>query len=547
MNNGKICISVCAETAAELIEQIKRAEDLADVIEIRFDCLSESELNCFDLDKLNLVLNKIFNEQQFKKPLLTTFRSKEQGGNRNLSNKERENFWNMGFDSCWADMEEDIVEDSFYWLFQPVICSHHDFNNVSDNLNLIYERLKAVGVDVIKIAVQCDDIMDTIPVWKLLETSNLEKEKSKSEKPKKINFGLNTKFFNFLTGNKLNLPKFESNYAPEFIPIAMGESGKWTRILGLAHGALMTYAALDAGKETAPGQVSAKDLIEVYRAKELDETTEVYGILGSNTSVSMSPYIHNAAFKFHGLNSVFVPLQTHDLDKFIKRMVKPETREIELNFKGFSVTIPHKQNIIKHLDFIDETAKKIGAVNTVKIVDGKLHGYNTDAQGFIEPLLNSYGDLRGAKVAILGAGGAARACIYALKQAGAEVTIFARDIKKAESLAEDFKFQISNFKSKGEDYGEFDILVNTTPLGMKGKNEGETPATAEQLKGLHLVYDLVYIPFQTQLMNEADLAEVPKIGGLAMLIAQAMQQQKIWTEKDAPMKEMSRAVLERLR
>lgn len=429
---------------------------------------------------------------------------------RELTREEREIFWCSGYDFCahWADVEEDLVETASHWLFEKLICSHHEFSANHGNVDEIYENLCQTKADLLKIAVQTEDISDTIAVWKSL---------AKAKKDGK-----------------------------EIIPIAMGEFGKWTRILGLAHGAFMTYAAIDAGQETAPGQVSAKDLIEIYRAKELDETTEVYGILGSNTSVSMSPYIHNTAFQFHGLNSVFVPLQVHNLDEFMRRMVKAETREVELNFKGFSVTLPHKQAIIKHLDFVDETAEKIGAVNTVKIVDGKLHGYNTDAPGFIEPLLNSYGDLRGAKVAILGAGGAARACIYALKNAGAEVTIFARDLAKAKGLSEDFKSEISNFKSKAENYGDFDILVNTTPLGMKGKAEGETPVSAEQLKGLHLVYDLVYIPFQTPLMTEADKAEVPKIGGLAMLIAQAMQQQKIWTNLSAPMKEMSQAALKRL-
>jgi shikimate dehydrogenase len=263
----------------------------------------------------------------------------------------------------------------------------------------------------------------------------------------------------------------------------------------------------------------------------------------------MSPYIHNAAFKFHNLNSVFVPLQVNNLDEFVRRMVKPETREIDLNFRGFAVTIPHKTEIIKHLDSIDETAKAVGAVNTVKIVDGKLHGYNTDADGFIAPLLDIYGDLKHAKVAVIGAGGAARACVYALKQNGAEVTIYARDSAKAQSLAEEFEvdfLQLSTLNSQLSTFRDFDILVNATPLGMKGKAEGETPVTAEQMKGLNLVYDLIYTPFQTKLMEEADRAGVPKIGGLAMLIAQAMKQQKIWTEKDAPMKEMSRAALKRL-
>jgi 3-dehydroquinate dehydratase/shikimate dehydrogenase len=504
MNNGKICVSVCAETADETIKQIKRAEELADIIEIRFDCLNTSEIK------------KVWNSSVSDKEEIYTFRPKEQGGKRDLSKNERLEFWQSGNVTDWVDFEMDLYEMNAVWNHRNIICSHHDFIGVTENLDKVFDKMKATNAqlnnannDVLKIAVFADDITDSLTVWKLLERTKKD----------------NT----------------------EIIPIAMGEAGKWTRILGLAYGAFMTYASLDAGQETAPGQVSAKDLIEVYRAKELDETTEVYGILGSNTSVSMSPYIHNAAFKYHNLNSVFVPLQVHDLDEFVRRMVKPETCEVELNFRGFSVTIPHKQAIIKHLDFVDETARKIGAVNTVKIIDGKLYGYNTDAQGFVEPLLNSYGDLTNVKVAVLGAGGAARACVYALKQNGAEVTIFARDLAKAASLIEEFEIQSSNFRNQNENYGEFDILVNTTPLGMKGKAEGKTPATAEQLNGLNLVYDLVYIPFQTALMSEADKAEVPKIGGLAMLIAQAMQQQKIWTGLDAPMKEMSRAALERLK
>jgi len=507
MNNGKICVSVCAATADELIQQIKRAESLADVIEIRFDCLEKSELAVFEDKKRYELYQKLPATQ---KNYLTTFRPKEQGGNREVTQEERDHFWNSGYEIGWADCEEDFIEDSFYWIWEERICSYHDFNGVPDNLDEIYERLKATNADVIKIAVQTRDITDAIPVWKLLEKARSENR--------------------------------------QIIPIAMGEPGKWTRILGLAHGAFMTYASLDSESETAPGQVSARDLTEVYRVKELDEATEVYGILGSNTSVSMSPYIHNAAFKHHNLNACFVPLQVNDLDAFINRMVKPATREIDLNFRGFSVTLPHKQNIIKHLDALDETARKIGAVNTVRIVDGKLYGFNTDARGFIEPLLNFYGDLKNARVAVLGAGGAARAVVYALQNEGARVTIFARDLQKAKILAEEFGvdfdgFSIANRKSQIANY---DILVNTTPLGMKGKADGETPATAEQLKGLHLVYDLVYIPFQTPLMAEADRAEVPKIGGLAMLVAQAVEQQKIWTGLDAPALEMSRAALERL-
>ncbi len=501
MNKGKICVSVCAETANEMLEQIKRAEDLADVIEIRFDCLDEIEIEKFytTLDR-NWEISDV--------PFISTFRPKLQGGKRELTWKERQDFWNSGNEIGWIDCEEDFIEDSFSWLWEERICSYHDFETTPENLSTIYRRLKGTETDIIKIAVQADDITNTIPIWKLLE-------RAKSE-------------------NK------------QIIPIAMGEAGKWTRILGLAHGAFMTYASLESGSETAPGQVSAVDLIEVYRAKELDEQTAIYGIIGGNTSYSMSPYMHNTAFKSAGLNAVFVPLQVNNLDEFIARMVKPATREIELNFRGFSVTNPHKQNIIKHLDDIDETAQKIGAVNTVKIIDGKLYGYNTDAGGFIEPLKNAYGDLNGAKVAVFGAGGASRACVYALTQENADVTIFARDIEKSKNLADEFTVKSKQFKVQDKNYGEFDILVNAMPLGTKGKLENLSIAVAEQIKDVNLIYDLIYNPFQTRLMTEADRVHVPKIGGMAMLVAQGAEQFRIWTGKDAPLKEMSAAALRRL-
>jgi shikimate 5-dehydrogenase len=127
------------------------------------------------------------------------------------------------------------------------------------------------------------------------------------------------------------------------------------------------------------------------------------------------------------------------------------------------------------------------------------------------------------------------------------VTIFARDLNKAKPLADEFGAALEEFGDAQKSFGDFDILVNSTPLGMTGKGAGQTPATAEQLTGLDLVYDLVYVPFQTPLMDEADKAEVPKIGGFAMLIAQALEQQRIWTGLEPPMKEMSRAALARLK
>jgi 3-dehydroquinate dehydratase / shikimate dehydrogenase len=511
MGQGKICVSVCGRSVEETLAKIERAEEFADVIEIRFDCLSDEEFDVRDKEKTLTTIRQIFARNR-EAQYLTTFRPKDQGGYREITRQERLNFWDSGSSDGWADLEEDVIGSVRAESRETRICSHHDFSGVPENLDDIYDRLKNTGADVVKIAVQIDEASYAIPIWKLLNKS---------------------------------APSGDA-----FIPIAMGEAGKWTRILGLAHGAFMTYASLETGSETAPGQISAEDMIDVFRVKELDRDTDVYGIIAGDTSYTASPFLHNAAFKVRKLNSVFVPLQVADLAGFMRRMVKPRTREIDLNFKGFSVTNPHKQSIIEYLDHVDDAAKTIGAVNTVKFEGGKLSGFNTDAPGFITPLRARFGDLAGARVAIAGAGGAARACVYALKQERADVEILARDGAKAEALAAEFGTRSNDLATNNErsntDFSNFDIIVNATPLGTKGSRQNETIATADKLKDVKLVYDLIYNPAETRLMHEARSAGVDTLGGLEMMISQGTKQFEIWTGLDAPVEEMTAAVKKRL-
>lgn len=501
MNNGKICVSVCAETTDELLKKIKRAEEFANFIELRFDCLENEQI---------LKLLAFINTQ---KHLILTYRPKEQGGKIDLSKFERVAFWNafiadglFNKKKILVDIEYDLKSEISNLTFKKIV-SFHDFNSVPKNLESTFEYLSE-NDEIAKIAVQANEISDSIAVWKLLEKAKLENKK--------------------------------------LIPIAMGEAGKWTRILGLAFGSPLTYTSLEEGDETALGQISAKDLIEVYRVKELNEQTEIYGIIGNPVSHSLSPYMHNAAFKHHKLNAVFIPFEVKNLDEFITRMVRQEAREIEWNLKGFSVTIPHKQAIIKHLDFIDEDAKKIGAVNTVKIVDGKLYGYNTDADGFIEPLKKTFGDLKDANVGIIGNGGAARACIFSLQKENANVTIFARNPENAKKLADEFEIEIIELRITNYELQNIDILVNATPLGMKGKYENQTPTTAEHLKNLQIIYDLVYNPIETLFLREAKSVAIPTIIGLEMLVAQGSKQFKVWTKLEAPTEIMHQAALQKL-
>ncbi len=474
-----------------MIVNIKRARPLADVIEVRFDCLR--------LDQFESLRSQI-SDLKFERPLLATFRSADEGGRSTATFDERSGFWQRIGADFWAiDLERDIV--GIANGSANSIVSFHDIDGVPSNIGEIYKELISHNGDLVKVAATASDIVDTIPVWGLLERARSE--------------------------------------GRQIIPISMGEAGKWTRILGLAYGAFMTYASLDTGRETADGQITAKDLIEIYRVKELDRETKVYGVIGDPVSESLSPYMHNPAFAAAAINAVFVPLMVKDLDEFMQRMVKPTTREVELNLAGFSVTMPHKQTIIKHLDAMDTTAEKIGAVNTVKIEDGKLTGHNTDAHGFITTLKERSGDLRDARVAVFGAGGAARACVYALKLENADVTVFARDQQKAEAFARNFDVKYSVIsKAKDQtpkpDLSTFDIIVNATPAGMKGAQENAALLTADHLNGVKFVYDLVTTAGATPLMREAKKAGVPAMGGIKMLIAQGARQFEIWTGSRVP-------------
>lgn len=505
MNTGKICVSICAETVDDLVDKFRRAEAVADIVEVRFDCLGRSKFDLTDAQAARSLFARLVRSRTSHVPIIATLRTAAQGGRREFSAEERTAFWNSGIAYEWQDLEEDLIGGPQSRTSGKCIASFHDFSGVSTDVASIYNRLRAAGCDAVKIAIQAKDAADAIALWKMLE-------------------------------------QLESGDKP-LVPIAMGEAGKWTRILGLAYGAPLTYASLDEGNEAAPGQITADDMLNVYRVKQLDKDTDIYGIIAGNTSYSLSPYLHNAAFNSEGMNSVFVPFQMSNIDPFFLRMVKPGSREVNLNFRGFAVTNPHKRTIMRHLDHMDEAAKSIGAVNTLKIANGQIYGSNTDAEGFIRPLVELFGDLADARVAIVGAGGAARACIYSLVRAGADVTVHARNPDRSASLAREFAARSASF---GSGFSGFDIIVNATPLGTKGEYANETIANAADLDGLKLVYDLNYNPPVTPLMREAAIAEVPSIGGAKMLVAQAAAQFKIWTGFDAPLDVMLTAVQQRL-
>ena len=482
----RVCVPVCAKSFVEMEEACARASELADVIELRLDCIDG--VDCID-GKSALIpgLQSLVLSQAT--PIILTFRPAEQGGHRVLSRSQREAFWKGDWSpsrTALADMESDLVVEGVDW--SRVILSHHDFTGVPEDLEEIYERLAATPAHVVKIAVQANEITDCLRIFGLLDRAQKEKR--------------------------------------NLIAIAMGDAGVATRILGPARGSFLTYGSLEDESATAPGQVNARQLGSVYRIDDINDETMICGLVGRPAMHSVSPHMHNAAFAAEGVNGVYLPLEVREVESFVKRMVHPATRELDWNLRGLSVTAPHKSSVMRLLDWVEPEAKEIGAVNTIVVEDKKLRGYNTDVHGLMEPLRQRVGTLNGLSVAVIGAGGAARAAVWALKREQARVALFARSRPKVELLGHEFEVSFEPVQSAF--FSDYDVVINTTPVGSV-ELVGRTIAVADQLRGARLVYDLVYNPIDTQFLKEARAAGCETLGGLEMLVAQARLQFQLWT------------------
>jgi 3-dehydroquinate dehydratase / shikimate dehydrogenase len=512
-STARICVPVCENRALELREAMMRAGRVADLIELRLDYLQGDELF-----KALRGLPALISASA--RPVIVTLRPIEQGGQREMDNLTRLIFWVEHFlhgkpHVDFADIELDIAllfrqrekaEGRELLNWNRVICSHHDFSGVPANLRQIYEQMAATPARILKIAVQANEITDCLAVFNLLKQARR-------------------------TGR-------------EMIAVAMGSAGVATRILGATHGAFLTYGALDETHASAPGQISADELRELYRVDELNPQTEIMGVVGAPVSHSLSPHLHNAAFRELKVNAVYIPFEVRDAREFLRRMVHPRTRELKWNLRGLSVTTPHKGAVMQWLDWIEPTAQEIGAVNTIVVFDGALHGYNTDAAALLVPLREKGLSLLDARCAVIGAGGAARSALWSFQREGARATLFARNVEKAKAVAA--KFGVNCEPLERASFDGFDIVVNATPLGTRGEKEDETPALHGQLRGARLAYDLVYNPQETRFLREARAAGCESVGGLPMLLAQAAVQFQLWTGKPAPLDVMNKAALRKL-
>jgi shikimate dehydrogenase len=265
----------------------------------------------------------------------------------------------------------------------------------------------------------------------------------------------------------------------------------------------------------------------------IDAKTKLVALIGNPVSHSLSPAMHNAAFQELKLNFVYLAFCVENLEDAIKAMRA-------LNIQGYSVTIPHKEKIIPLLDVLDENAKKIGAVNTVVNNNGKLIGYNTDAKAAVLASLQKT-SLKEKRIALVGAGGAARAIAIALQNEKTKLTIFNRTIEKAKTLAQEAGCDFAAMENISD--FDFDILINATSIGMFPRTN-ESPVPKSVLKKGMIVFDIVYNPLETRLLKEAKLAGCETICGLEMFLLQGAEQFSLWTGKKAPIEKM-RAVVEK--
>jgi 3-dehydroquinate dehydratase/shikimate dehydrogenase len=314
------------------------------------------------------------------------------------------------------------------------------------------------------------------------------------------------------------------------VGLCMGEQGIVSRVLGVRAGSAFTFAAVSPNERTAPGQVTAQDLRNVYRIDQVDAATRVYGVAGDPVAHSLSPVIMNIAMRRENVNAVYVALHAKSLKDLLACV-----RDIPIH--GLSITMPYKQAILEHLDNTDSHTAKIGACNTVvRAQDGKLYGFNTDTAGVVRPLEQRIG-IENARVLVLGAGGAARAAVFGLKERGAEVFILNRTVEAGQKLARQAKAR--TVKRADLKKLSFDVIINATPVGMK--NPKESPLQEAEINAKY-VFEMIYDPAETQLMRLARARGAQVIPGIEMFVQQAARQFEIWTGKPAPWDDMLRAV-----
>jgi 3-dehydroquinate dehydratase / shikimate dehydrogenase len=391
----------------------------------------------------------------------------------------------------YIDLEEDIADNIGRYGKTKRIISYHNFRELPDDLEAIHERMCQKDPDIVKLAVMAHHPADNLRMLRLIRDSEVPT-----------------------------------------VGICMGDIGIPTRILAGKFGAPFTFATFHHERSLAPGQLSYRQMTEIYGYDRIRADTEVFGVVADPVGHSLSPLIHNAAFQALDLNKVYVPFRVpeEDLEEFCDSCE-------ELGIKGLSVTIPHKEAMLKWVNDMDHSAREIGAINTVVFAEGKSQGFNTDYDAAMESILEGIGEAEGSNaiggrvVLLLGAGGAARAIAYGLKERGADVVIANRNENRAKELSQSLDCRWADWSSRHT--VKANLLVNCTPIGMH-PNVNESPFHRHYLRRQMVVFDTVYNPEQTLLIKEAREQGCRTVTGVDMFVRQAAKQFQLFTGQTPP-------------
>jgi 3-dehydroquinate dehydratase / shikimate dehydrogenase len=485
---ARICGVVACATAREMKRQIRLALRETPTVELRLDWLQS------DLERRQL-LTWLSRNRPRKATFLATCRRTVGGGLFRGDARAELDWLRRAHEAgcAWGDLEVETLASLGGKLplgerLPHILLSEHDFRQTPTK----FRKLGNGKFAAIKIAVQPRRIGDSVRVLRLArKTKNC-------------------------------------------VAVPMGEIGLPARILALREGSALAYAPVS--QATAPGQVSLLELKHLYRAHLLSRGSQVFGVIGDPIAHSLSPLLHNTGFIARRIDAVYLPFLVKDLRDFLKAVP-------ELGIRGFSVTLPHKQKILKHLNECDALAAEIGAVNTVCVrKNGSLYGCNTDYAGVLRSLERKL-HLGGSRVLILGAGGSARAAAFALARAGAVVGICARRESTARELARAVGGEVIPRRALRSEY--FDAVLNATPIGMYPR-ERVSPLQRRELH-CRIVMDLIYRPERTQFLTLAGRMGIATVSGVEMFLAQGAAQWEMWMKRRAPEAAMCRAVLAALR
>jgi 3-dehydroquinate dehydratase/shikimate dehydrogenase len=516
-----LAVPIAAEDLDKARVQIKAAVGAgAEILELRVDYLENLTI---DLVKKLIIETKNAAEQSV--PVIVTCRDQKQGGVKPYPEKlridilveavrsgcdfidcEHENFLSA---SVQKTLKSVLADNSNARL----ILSAHDFESRFEDIGRLYQDiLKVCPTAIPKLVYAANHINDCFEAFDLLH-----------------------------------------NRSGDSIVFCMGAAGLISRIIAKKLDSFVTFASINDEAATAPGQLTIEQFKGLYRYDSIDADTELFGVIADPVGHSLSPAIHNACFADEDMKRLYLPLLVEggreEFNEFLNNILSREW----LDFKGFSVTIPHKQNALNFVKtkegFIEPLADKIGAVNTLIVgSDGKPAAYNTDYAAALDAITSTMGitraDLKGLPVAVIGAGGVSRAIVAGLSDVGAGIKIFNRTVEKAEKLAAEFVCDfaplsdLSNVETK--------LLINCTSIGMH-PNIDATPFPQAGLKEDMVVFDTVYNPAETMLLKQAKEAGAITIDGISMFVNQGLAQFKLFTGIDGNAELMRKTVIEELK